>query len=160
MEMMKFATTPVVEEKVFNMQSLQELPSGLNFFSAGFFMVEGLIDFGMFLDYIQLMEERVCSRILFLLKCLSRVNTLLHEIETWLVEHKCPIDFFQTLFDNLGDSGFTEHKCILVEKRLEQNVQSFIKGLRLREWEVDEEYDLSVDDHLNELMGVVSFVTA
>jgi len=161
MEMIKFVTTPVVEDKTFCMQSLQELPSGLDFFSSGFFMDEGLIDFEMFLDYSQLMEERVRSKILHLLKCHVRgINTHLREIESWVLAHECPINFFRALFNELGRSGFTEHECILAEKRLEPNVQSFIKGLRLREWEVDEEYDLSVDDHLNELMGIVNFVTA
>jgi len=151
MEMIKFVTTPIVEEKTFCMQSLQELPNGLDFFSSGFFMDEGLIDFEMFLDYSQLMEERVCSKILHLLKChVSRINTHLHAIETWMVAHECSIPLFRVFFNELGCSGFTEHECILVEKRLEPNDQSFIKRLRLREWEVDE-------DQLRQLDFIIQF---
>ena len=88
-----------------------------------------------------------------------RINNHLHNIDSWVLEHQCPIDFFQGYFDNREDLGCHENECILVEKRMEPNIQSFIKGLRLREWEGDEEYDLSNDAHLNELMGVVDFVT-
>eukprot|EP00804_Cyclotella_cryptica_P028421 CCRYP_014207-RA/>CCRYP_014207-RA protein AED:0.03 eAED:0.03 QI:142/1/1/1/1/1/2/128/543 len=159
MEMIKFVTTPILEEKVFDMQSLKDLPNGLNFFNVDFFIVEGLIDFGKFLDYSQLLEERVRLHILSLLKGhVIRINTHLQEIETWVVERKCPIGFFQSYFDQREDSGFHGNEYILVEKRMEPNIQSFIKGLRLREWEGDEEYDLSNDAHLDELMGVVHFV--
>ncbi|KAL7488553.1 hypothetical protein ACHAW6_014138 [Cyclotella cf. meneghiniana] len=161
MERIKFAATPIVEEKSFDMQSLRELPTGLNFFSADFFTVEGSIDFIMFLECVQLMEKTVRTKILSSLKDhATNINALLCETESWAAGPARPIEFLGDLFDSLGDLRFTRQECILVEKWLEPNVQAFIKGLRLKEWEVEEEYDLLVDGHVDELMGVVSFVTA